>query len=264
MSGDEFLVLFVNTGLAAATWAGWFASLFTVRAPRSTAGALASIGAPLFSAFLMVFVLKTWAAHDVRDSILYFNFYMVFWAAWAGVAVRGFTFLGVSFRDDLLERGNTAAALTICGALIGVTIAFSGGNIGDGPGWWVVVFSSGLATGTLAVLWIAWNALTRIVDTITIERDTAAGWRAFGFFVGGGLIVGRAAAGNWISSYDTLRDFALKGWPLLVLWLVVVGMDYAWRPNFLIPKRNAIGCGVLPALLCIIAGAIVARAQGPW
>jgi hypothetical protein len=40
-----------------------------------------------------------------------------------------------------LEHGNPAA-----GAILGLTLAFARGNIGNGPGWWVVVFSAGMST----------------------------------------------------------------------------------------------------------------------
>lgn len=35
------------------------------------------------------------------------------------------------------------AAYAIVGALAGITFSFARANVGNGPGWWVVVFSAG-------------------------------------------------------------------------------------------------------------------------
>ena len=46
------------------------------------------------------------------------------------------------------SSGATRAAVpAVVGALVGVTFCYAGGNIGDGPGWWVVVFSAGAGDG---------------------------------------------------------------------------------------------------------------------
>ena len=50
---------------------------------------------------------------------------------------------------------NAAAAMATAGATIGVTLSYAGGNIGDGPGWWVVVFSAAIATAGLFACWLA-------------------------------------------------------------------------------------------------------------
>ena len=70
---------------------------------------------------------------------------------------------------------------------------FAGGNVGDGPGWWVVVFCAALSTGALFLLWGALQAATDLADSIVIERDGASAVRLAGFLVACGLVLGRSA-----------------------------------------------------------------------
>jgi len=265
MSGDEAFALFISSIIGVAGWWRWCGPLLRIKPPRaSTAIGFISIAVPIAAFSLMLVILRGLAAHDVRDSTTYTVFYMLIWLAWTGITILALPRFGLSFRDDVMERSNLSAAIAIGGALIGITLAFGGGNVGDGPGWWVVLFSGGLATATLAALWMGWHAITGIADAITIDRDTASGWRAAGFFVGGGVIVGRAAAGNWISTIDTVKDFIVKGWPILILWALVVAIDWMLRPNASRPLRNAFWCGAIPAFAFIVIGLVAAQLQGPW
>jgi len=220
--------------------------------------------APLCAAVVMFFVLLKWSSHDVQSNLLYILFYFAMWFGWLGAGQLILPYFGLSVRDDLFERQNPAAAVAIAGALIGFTLAFAGGNIGDGPGWWVVLFSSGLATGTLVLLWVIGNLISRVAEAITIDRDVAAGWRALGFFIGGGLVVGRAAAGNWQSAGATMSDFIGKGWPVLIVWVVTVVLDVAFRPSPASPIQPAMVSGFFPALLLVALGLIAAIMQGAW
>jgi hypothetical protein len=92
----------------------------------------------------------------------------------------------------------------------------AGANIGDGPGFEVVLFCSVLATFYLLVLWflIAWAS--GLADSITIECDLGAGIRAGGWFAGTGVVIGACVAGDWISAAATLRDFVRYAWPLAI------------------------------------------------
>jgi len=220
--------------------------------------------APALAGGLMLLVLFYWSAHDVRDDSKYIVFYFIMWLGWTGLSNRLWAFLGLSCRDDLLERDNLAAGVAVGGALLGVTFIFAGGNIGEGPGWWVVVFSAGIATVMLLLLWLAGNWISRVDEAITIDRDLAAGWRWAGFFMGAGLMFGRAVAGDWHSAGQTTTDFLARGWPALMLWGVVVGLDLIGRPTPARPSPNPLLLGVLPGLVLIAAGAGDVYFQGPW
>jgi hypothetical protein len=69
------------------------------------------------------------------------------------------------------------------GALLAVTLCYAGGNVGDVPGWWVVILSAALSTGTLLVAWLTLTGTAPIVDAVTVDRDPAAGLRLGAFLV---------------------------------------------------------------------------------
>lgn len=265
MSGDELFALIISFVVGGLGWKLWIEGLLTLKPEfrRSTTQLLATL-TPLLSAAAMLFVLLKWSAHDVRSSVVYTGFYLAMWFGWSGVMNFLLGIVGLSCRDDVLERGNPAAGLAVSGAMLGLTLAFAGGNIGDGPGWWVVIFSAGLATATMLGLWITGNFLSRVADAITIDRDVAAGWRAWGFFVGAGLILGRAVAGDWHSGGQTITDFITKGWWVLILWGIAVGLDVLARPTPQQPAPNRILCGLLPGLLYLAMSVGVVLAQGAW
>jgi uncharacterized membrane protein YjfL (UPF0719 family) len=123
----------------------------------------------------------------VRDDPRYLLFYFFPGAMWVSVAVRCLPLVGLSARDDVVERGNSSAALAIAGAILAITLCFAGGNIGDGPGWWVVVFSAGLATVALLLSWLVLETVARVADVVTIERDEAAGLRLGGWLIACGF-----------------------------------------------------------------------------
>jgi hypothetical protein len=257
LSGDEMLVLMLSAVVALVAWVAWYVPVARVRGfGLRTTGRGVMGSSPLVAGLILFGVLKTAAAHDVRDDPRYLFFYMLLGAAWVGLGLWAMPLLGVSPRDDVLERGNRAASFTIAGALVALTLCFAGGNVGDGPGWWVVVFSAALATAALASLWLALDAIAGVTDVITVERDPAAGVRAAGFLVATAAVLGRAVAGDWVSAAATLRDFAVYGWPALALFTAAALLESGARPT---PARPvpAVGLyGVLPAALYLGAAAL--------
>jgi hypothetical protein len=218
MSGDEVFALIASIVLTGFLWIRWY------RTTLATAGMvgfqppiMAAIVTPILSLGVLYFVLITAASADVRDSATYCTFYVVLGAAWIGLVNRFDTVNGLSASDDVIEMRNPAAALAWCGALMGHMLAFAGANIGDGPGWWVVLFTALLANGTVFIAWTAFETMTHAADEITIERSSGAGLRLGGLLLATGLIAGRAAAGNWISADDTFGDFVRAAWPVAPL-----------------------------------------------
>ncbi len=265
MSGDEIIALSVCILLGFIGWKDWLGGLVFLE-PLTRRAATQIIGwlLPPLAGGAMAFVLLKWSSHDVRDNPIYIFFYLVMWVGWTGLWNKILPYFGLICRDDVLERDNTAAGLAVAGGLLGVTGIFAGGNIGDGPGWWVVVFCAGLATATLLLLWFVENLITGIQDIITIDRDAAAGWRTAGFFIAAGLILGRAVAGDWHSADQTTSDFAAHGWPVLVFWGFALLFDFAGRPTPQRPVPNAWVFGILPALMLVAAGIREVIWQGPW
>jgi hypothetical protein len=164
MSGNEVGALIVSSILALVFWLRWYWSALTVHRLASRAWERLPVYAALPASTLVLFVvLKRYAAEDVRFDTKYLLFYLVLGAAWVGVGTVLLPLLGISPRDDVCERRNGAAGLAAGGAVIGLTLAFAGGNIGDGPGWWVVLFAAALATGTLVGLWIILEGVSGVL-----------------------------------------------------------------------------------------------------
>lgn len=266
MSGDEAFALLAGGLLAAWSWYGWYVPAVSVqRLGAHSPGRNVVLWWPVVCALILFGVLKTISAHDVRDDILYLMLYMVLGAGWLGAVTKLLPFAGVSARDDVLERGNAAAVPAVAGALLACTLCFAGGNVGDGPGWWVVVFSAGLATAALGILWLLFDRITGISDTITVDRDRAAGVRLGGLLVAAGLVLGRAVAGDWVSASATVRDFAAAAWPALALFAIAAVLERASAPSPDRPVPSLTALGVLPAIVYIaVAAAYVVRLGPAW
>lgn len=264
MSDGELFLLLASLVASTFIWWQWYhdavvaarrCSGIDVRWPLAVA--------PVACGFLLLEVLRRFSSFDVRDSVFWTFYYMAVGAAWVGIGTKLLPYFGLSARDDVTERGNGAAAVAVAGFLAGLTLCFAGANIGDGPGWWVVIFCALLSSGTLLALW-KWVAQSGAADTITIDRDPSAGWRAAGFFVGAGAILGRAVAGDWVSLLATLRDFALRGWPVLILALAAAWLERQLRPTPEAVTRPVVSHGILPSLLFAAAGALAVIRLGWW
>jgi uncharacterized membrane protein YjfL (UPF0719 family) len=260
MGGDEVVLTLLSAVFALVMWIRWYvepARLQRLGAPRGAATVLQLT--PLFCLGVLLLILRTLASHDVRGDPRYLAMYTALGAAWVAASILIMPAVGLHIRDDVHERGNAAAAYAAAGALLGMTLAFSGGNIGDGPGWWVVIFSAGLATAGLYILW-GLLELAHVSEHVTVERDSAAGVRLAGFLIAGGMILGRAAAGDWISASATLADFARVGLPALGLVPIAFVVERYGRPTAQHPVRSVMQWGVLPALLYVAsAGAYIMR-----
>src|SRR5689334_10454097 len=153
MSEDEIIVM------AAAFAVGpvaWLIRLATWMPLRGAGVALRTIGGTLLlCGAMLVAVLATVAASDVVHAPGYIFMYAVLGLAWMRVAEAGFAFAGLSIRDDGIERRNAAARVAGAGAIIGIACCYAGANIGEGPGWWVVLFSAALATAAWFACWLA-------------------------------------------------------------------------------------------------------------
>jgi hypothetical protein len=265
MSKDEVLITVLGLVFGPGAWALLFLRLAIVARYGRRPGDLSRLAGILVACgVVLAWVLLRFSAGDVRRTPAYLIMYFLLGLAWLRLSESLFAYAGVSLRDDVFERGNGAALPAVSGALMGVTLCYAGGNAGDGPGWWVVLFSASLATAGLGASWLSIVLLTRIADVVTIDRDPAAGIRLGGFLAGSGLILGRAVAGDWQSVRETLFDFLRVGWavaPLLALGILVESVA---RPSVDRPRGPRFLAGWLPALAYLLmAGAYVLRIGRP-
>ncbi|MEH1980773.1 MAG: hypothetical protein V7L27_16145 [Nostoc sp.] len=201
-------------------------------------------------------ILRFLGSKDVRNDAFYLIFYLVMGTSWLGIAVETFLFCGLSVRDDAIERQNIAASCGISGALIGVTLCFAGGNIGDGPGWWTVVYSAMLSTGAWFLLWLVLEFFTHISEAIAIDRDSASGLRLAGFLVASGAILGWAVAGEWESLGATTVDFIRHGWSAVILAIAAIMVEKVCQPTAKRPLLPITTHGLIPFLFYIGGGIV--------
>ena len=256
LSEDEGLVVVASLVAWILSWIWWYWELGTgpkLRAERTGSWMLAAV--PPLALLVLYVILRRWASFDVKDSAEYLFQYVALGAAWLGVALRFLPRFGISARDDVAERGNTAAAVALAGALVGIMLCYAGGNVGDGPGWWVVVFSSGLATiaffASLGVL----ESKSHASDAVTIDRDVATGIRHAAFCVAQGGLLARGVAGDWRSAGGTINDLVVHGWPALAVLALAILFERMLRPTAAEPRRSPFVCGAVPGAV-LLAGAL--------
>lgn len=264
MAGSELVALYVCGSIALLGYARWAYLVLRLRAltavtPRRTVLLIL----PLVGVGLVLAVLRLLAAHDVRDDPRYLVMYTALGGAWLVAASLVWSRCGVSLRDDALERGNPAALWTGGAWLVASACCYAGGNIGDGPGWWVVLFASGLATAALLLAWLVLALSTDVIETLTVERDAATGMRIGALLVAAGLVFGRGAAGDWLSAVATLNDFARVATPVLFGLASEIVLLVALRPSPQRPALPWLTAGVLPGMAYLLAAGLYVAALGP-
>lgn len=171
---------------------------------------------------IILYTLKVLASFDVVNDPYYILFYIFLGLSWVFVnLLLVFIFFDLSWIDDVLGNRNTAALIAITGAFLGLTIIYSGANVGDGPGWWCVIYAAGLGLFAWILVNLVLNWGSRAFERITVNRDIHCGIRVGAFLLASGLILGRASAGDWTSFSMTVIEF-LVGWPVLPLTLVAI------------------------------------------
>jgi len=252
MSGGEIGLSVVGTLVTLLVWGVWYYGLATA----------APIGMPIpgrhilrllpwFIGLVLFIILRTVASFDVVNDVRYIYMYLVAGLAWTGMSRLAFGWFGIANRDDIRERRNPAAVPAVSGALVAVALCYAGGNIGDGPGWWVVFFAATIACAGLAIAWGLLEKLTHISDAVTIDRDVAAGWRLGSYLIGCGLILGRSVAGDWVSVGATIADAAEVAWPVLVLLVLAVVFERWARPTPEQPEPPNMPYATVPMLVYI-------------
>jgi hypothetical protein len=233
-----------------------------IRFPKSFRRALACT---VFGGLaVLVYALCKHAAKEVREDYGSIFFLTALGGAWSIGAVALFPWLGLSLRDDAMERRNAAALVALLGALLAVQLTFTGANIGEGPSYWNNVYCALLGTGGVVGLWLLLELFGRVSASVAEERDLASGLRMCGFLVTTGLILGRAVAGDWHSEAQAVHDFVRDGWPAAVLWLLALVLHWLLRPSRRRPFPSRAVSGLLPALLYLALAAAWLHHLGPW
>lgn len=213
---------------------------------------------------LIAIALSLWGAVEVRSSLGEIVFLSLLGWGWLVAAEALFAWVGLSVRDDALERNNLAALVALCGGLVSVALTYAGGSLGEGPSYWNNMFSAGLGTGGVLGLWALLELGAGISDSIAEERDLASGIRLCGFLLAVGLVFFRAVAGDWHSASATVRDFAHDGWMALVIWGIALVIELFARPSVRRPFPSWPSCGLVPASLYVAIAVGWLWHLGPW
>jgi hypothetical protein len=219
-SSVESFTLFASGVAAVAVVAGYYGTLAgATRVGRrgGVGGLLALAAAPPIGLATLVPVLARAAAREVRAEFGYALLFGLAGVGWIGFALPAGSLLGVDFKGDAVDRRNRAAAIALAGAVLGLTCAYAGANVGEGATIWTTFGPAALATLAWAGAWAALERLTGIGDAIAIGRDLGAGARLAVFLLVAGVTCGYAAAGDYVGAVETLADFGRRAWPLAPL-----------------------------------------------
>lgn len=265
MGDDESMAM-----LASMIIGGWAAWLWYLRGLRiSHLGGSAMARAALFLAppVGLLFLwrgLGAYAAFDVRSDVRYQWLFLAMGSIWVFVLPRCLAFIGVSYRDDALERRNVAAAIAIAGTVVGLAVLFTGSNMGEGPSIWNTVDTAVFATAGLFAAVLVLALATRVGDTIAIERDVATGVRFAGWITASCIVLGRASAGDWVSHGAMLGDLVSVGWPALVFLVVAVLVERALAPRAALPRPSVVSAGVIPAVGYLVVSSFYVATLPGW
>lgn len=265
MSDDEVFALLASLALGLVGAALWY--LRGLRISSLGAGKrcrAALLLAPPLALALLWGVLATFAAAEVRSDVRYQFLFVAMGATWVFLLPRLLAFIGVSYRDDALERRNAAAAIAIAGTIAGLVLLFAGSNAGEGPSIWNTVATALAATAVLFGVVFVFALSTSLGETIAVERDEPAGVRFAGLVAGSGLVLGRAAAGDWVSTGAMLEELVALGWPVVVLMLVAIALERALRPRASNPRPSLLVGGVLPAVAYLASSFVYVAFLPGW
>jgi uncharacterized membrane protein YjfL (UPF0719 family) len=177
---------------------------------------------------------------------------------------RLLSFIGVSYRDDVLERRNASATIAIAGTVVGLVLLFAGSNMGEGPSIWNTVATALAATVVLFGVVFVLALSTSLGQSIAVERDLPTGVRFAGLIAGCGIVLGRASAGNWSSTEGMITDLVAFGWPVVVLLLVAIALERALRPRASDPRPSLVAAGVLPAVAYLALSLVYVAVLPGW
>jgi hypothetical protein len=259
---EFFHIFFIGGAVVTLLW--WLWTCFAPTSPLvpSTGWRLVLSGSVVVNVVILLVVLTTWASFDVVDDPYYILGYASLGFLWVYATVPWLgTFADIRVKQDVRGHNNFAAAVVIAALTIGTTLAYSGGNIGNGPGWYVVAFCALLSTAAVFAVTFAVAVLTDGEERITIDHDLGAAIRLGGAAIATGLVAGRAVAGDWVSVGATVVDFVVVGWPIIVIGVAAGVIERAMPPAEI---ANTIVRSVAVAGVTIGVAAVYVGSVGPW
>lgn len=265
ISQDELVLTIFAAAVSFIYWLLWYIKILgKISYSSSRAGrALLSL-APIISLAALFVILRNFASFDVKDNPFYLSMYCFIGGVCTAIMTEILSGFGLSYQFDAIERNNAAAAAAIFGVVIAFCLCYAGGNIGDGPGWYVVIFCAALSSGTLLLILAILFTFTNLLDILTIDRDIATGIRIASFLLSLSLLFGRAVAGDWISAEQTVIDFYSIAWVGVFFIIIEIILLSIYKPTPSEPKLSVFLYGIIPAVIYLAASVYYIRAAGYW
>jgi putative intracellular protease/amidase len=184
-------------------------------------------------------VLCTLADAQVRGHPDYITMFMIGGAAWVLGAAPLLPLLGLRMRDDVIERGNPAAAIVAGAAMLASGIIYAGANIGSGATIWSTVIPALVGAGALAVAALIVRAASPLAEAVAIDRDSSSAAIFAGFLISASILLAWAVAGDFVDWDKTELDFARRGWSVIVLMCAAIVALWIARRRAAKGVRNA-------------------------
>jgi hypothetical protein len=206
-------------------------------------------------AFAGVFLVIVGASSaDVRGAPSYVALYCAAGIVWFTAGAMAMRYLGISMRDDAVERRNPAADIVVMGAVFAHAAIYAGAIIGNGPGWWTVLAAAAIGSAAWLALWFLAENWCGLSEKITVDRDVPAAIRLAGYAFAMGIVCARGAAGDWTSLDRTLIEFA-TAWPVLPMTAAAIAIEKFTRAAM--PRGNvALSTVVAAAYLGVAVAAV--------
>jgi uncharacterized membrane protein YjfL (UPF0719 family) len=252
LDDDETFILFLFSAVTIMAAARWYLGVLRIetfgrgRGPRVAMGIL-----PILCAIAAYLFIRADAAREVRASSGLIALFTAGEIVALTVVWMAMRILGISVRDDVIERKNPAAAIAVCGAATGATIAYCGANVGEGATIYTTLGPAILAIATMLLLWFVHEILSHPAESIVVDRDVPSAVRLAGMLVAIGLVLARAVAGDWKSIDATLAGFRRIAWPAIVLMIFAMIMQRHGRSSLRNSLVTAVG-GVGAALIWVL------------
>jgi hypothetical protein len=223
-------------------------------------GILASL--PLAAIIPSCVVLNRWADAHVVGHPDYIILFLLGGSAWIFAATRFLGVLGVDVRDDIVERDNPAALVAVSGIVLGVGTVYALSNVGAGPTIWTSILPAFVSTILLTLLAMLIEVTGgAVAEAVTIDRDVPTALRLAGAVLGCAIILGRAAAGDWISWKQTWVDLVEYGWPAVLVAIAAGIAHRLLRPTAVRPQPGIVVFGITPATVFVTVSILVAFIQ---
>jgi len=265
MGDDEVVALVISAIIAIIGAVMWYAKVLGPSLLRRRPPLIGLLTlAPIACVLIIYCVLRNWSDPVVKDDLRYVLLFLASGGAFLSIFGLAIPQLGLSLSLDVVNQRNPAAVVTIVGGMIGVTLAYALANIGSGPTIWTTIGPAVLACGALLVLWAIAEMAGDFSEAVTIERDVASGLRLAVFLICGGLILGRAVAGDYVSAEATFHDFAAQGWMALPLAVAAAMVQRILRPTGRNPQPAIMAYGLAPSLALLLAAILWVWHLGKW